>query len=646
MQLVVDKLGKSFGAHEIFKDVSFMIARGEKIGLVGVNGSGKSTLVRCLLDPDYADTGSVSFEPGLQVGYVEQGFGNIGKETIWNFMLRANGEIVSLRQKLAELERASASGDAAALDSYARITQRYEYLDGYDYEAKIKRVLTGLAFPEQMWRQEADTLSGGQKTRLMLAGALVASPEFMLLDEPTNHLDIRMMEWLEEYLRDFRGGVLVVSHDRVFLDNVVTRILEMEDGRLRSFPGNYTEYLAQKELRTKTEKAAYEAQRSFIAEQEAYIRRFKAGIKSKMARGRQSRLDRLERLEAPAEQETFELRLPPASESAERVLILDRLKAGYGTNVLVKETDLVLHRGEKAGLIGPNGSGKTTLLRTILGEIPALGGEARIGNRVRIGYFSQSYERLDPDQTIFDNLLTEYGLTDEQARSLLGGMLFHGEEVFKKIETLSGGQKARLVLLKLVLDGANLLILDEPTNHLDILAKETVEAALEVFDGTILIVSHDRYLINEVATRIWEISGRQIHDYKGNYEAYLAQKARQPHEEEADPAPGKGPREVLKKEKASGETAEVNGKGLKKAFRGHSPAQIAALIEAVEMKIRRQDAMLAYIDKQISMPENQLDPNKSRELAEERAAYAAEADELTEKWEALLEEQEALEQDE
>ena len=670
MQLVVEKLEKSFGVQEVFREVSFMVDKGEKIGLVGVNGSGKSTLVKCLLQPEYADRGTVSFAPGIQVGYVEQGFGRIGRESVWDFMMNANPEIITLRQKLKELETAAASGSQEVLDSYARVTQRYEYLDGYNYEAKLKMVLFGLAFPESMWQMPADTLSGGQKTRLMLAAALVSSPDFMLLDEPTNHLDIRMMEWLEGYLRDFKGGVLVESHDRAFLDHVATRILEMEGGRLRSFPGNYTKYLAQKEILTRTEKATYEAQQNYIAEQEAYIRRFKAGIKSKMARGRQSRLDRLERLEAPVENETFSLRLPKAPESAERVLILEHLQAGYGDNVLVRDTDLILRRGEKAGLIGPNGSGKTTLLRTILGEIPALGGEAKIGNRVKIGYFSQSYERLDSKQTLLDNFLTEYGLTDEQTRSLLGGMLFHGDDVFKEIGTLSGGQKARLVLLKLVLDGANLLILDEPTNHLDILAKETVEAALEVFDGTVLVVSHDRYLINEVTDRIWEIEDHQIRDYKGNYGYYLEEKAKRKQAEEAGAAV---------KERQAGAAAETAGKGKgahfpeaaassatvirdagkpwdgkvkkqdvikKKTVHRHSPAQLQDLIEKVELRIREQEAMLGWLDKQISIPENQLDLEKSRAMAAEREEYVKTIDSLVQNWEELLEEQDALEAEE
>ena len=672
MQLIVDKLEKSFGVQEVFKDVSFMIAKGEKIGLVGVNGSGKSTLVKCLLRPDYADRGTVSFEPGINVGYVEQGFGSIGCESVWDFMLKANPEILSLRQKLAELEQASASGNQEILDSYGRVTQRYEFLDGYHYEAKLKMVLFGLAFPESMWGMQAASLSGGQKTRLLLAAALVSSPDFLLLDEPTNHLDIRMMEWLEGYLRDFKGGVLVVSHDRAFLDHVATRILEMEGGHIRSFTGNYTKYLAQKEILAKTEKAAYDAQQNFIAEQEAYIRRFKAGIKSKMARGRQSRLDRLERLEAPVENESFSLRLPKAPESAERVLILEHLKVGYGDNVLAKDVDLVLRRGEKVGLIGPNGSGKTTMLRTILGEIPALGGEAKIGNRVKIGYFSQSYERLNPEQTLLENFLTEYGLTEEHTRSLLGGMLFHGDDVFKEIGTLSGGQKARLVLLKLVLDGANLLILDEPTNHLDILAKETVEAALEVFDGTVLVVSHDRYLVNEVCDRIWEIEGHRILDYKGDYGFYLEEKQKRKQAEEAESFIKE---QQVRKEKApescreqetkgntavqpeNGETSsevvrdagkpwdgKIKKQEIKKARR-HSPAQLEELIAKVELRLREQEAMLGWLDKQISIPENHLDLEKSKAMAAEREEYVKTIDGLVQKWEELLEEQDMLEQE-
>ena len=476
--VTVDGLKKSFGVHDIFQNVSFTVRQGEKVGLVGVNGSGKTTLLRCLLDPDFADGGSVKFAGDLRLGYVEQGFDDFREETVWQFMQHACPDILNLREKMRQLEEASgrAQGEElqGILDQYARTESRYAHLDGYHYENNIKRVLIGLGYPEETWQWRADKLSGGQKTRLQLAAALVNSPDLLILDEPTNHLDIVMSEWLENYLREFRGGVLVISHDRAFLDNVVEEILEMEGGTLHRFKGNYSRYLEQKEIQVLTQTRAYEAQQEYIARQEAYIRRFKAGIKSKMARGRQSQLDRLERIDAPVQEEEFQLRLPHAAECAEKVIILEHLDVGYPQHLLLQDVDLTLRRGEKVAIIGPNGCGKSTLLKTILQELPPLKGEARIGNRVKIGYFSQSYERLDENQTIMENFLTEYGLTDEQTRRLLGSMMFHGEDVFKVIGTLSGGQKARLVLLKLVLDGANCLLLDEPTNHLDIDRKSVV----------------------------------------------------------------------------------------------------------------------------------------------------------------------------
>ena len=445
MQLVVDKIAKAFGIHEIFKNVSFMIEKGEHVGLVGVNGSGKTTLLRCLLQPDLIDAGAIKFEPGTGVGYVQQGFTEI-HGTIWQFMSEACPEITTLRQKLASLEQAADSLDGEALEEcleeYARVTKRYEFIDGYNFENRIKRVLIGLGYTEEWWNQAAVNLSGGQKTRLMLAAALVRNPDFMILDEPTNHLDILMTQWLEKYLQEFKGGLLVVSHDRAFLDNVATRILEMEGGKLQSFKGNYSRYLEQKAIQSATLEAAYNAQQDYIARTEAYIRRFKAGIKSKMARGRQSQLDRLERLDAPVHNEEFQLRLPPAAECAERVLIMEDLTIGYGEKILAKGINLTLRRGDKAALLGANGTGKTTLLRTILGEIQPLKGRAKIGNRVQIGYFSQSYERLEPQQTLLENFVIEYGFTEEHTRSMLGGMLFHGDDVFKKIGELSGGQKA------------------------------------------------------------------------------------------------------------------------------------------------------------------------------------------------------------
>lgn len=418
-----------------------------------------------------------------------------------------------------------------------------------------------------------------------------------------------------KYLREFRGGVLIISHDRAFLDAVVEGILEMEGGTLHRYKGNYSRYVEQKELQVLSQTRAYEAQQETIRRTEEYIRRYKAGIKSKMARGRQSQLDRMERIDAPVKEESFTLRLPHAAESAEKVIMLEHLSVGYEGNALLSDIDLVLRRGEKVAIIGPNGSGKSTLLKTILQEIPPLHGEAKIGNRVKIGYFSQSYERLDSQQTILDNFLTEYGMTDEQTRRLLGSMLFRGEDVYKTIGSLSGGQKARLVLLKLVLDGANCLVLDEPTNHLDIMAKEAVEAALETFDGTVLLVTHDRYLVNEVAGRIWAVEKGHLTNYNGNYDFYLEERdKRQQREAPLPESSHRAPKEEpVKPDGSKHRPHEEKSKNQ----RIYTPAEAEKLLPEVELKIREHEALQKVLSQQIADPENQMDLEKSAALAAE-----------------------------
>ena len=334
----------------------------------------------------------------------------------------------------------------------------------------------------------------------------------------------------------------------------------------------------------------------------------------------------MERLDAPVQHEEFELSLPPAPESAERVLILEQLSVGYGDNVLLHDIDLVLRKGEKVGLLGPNGTGKTTLLKTVLGELPPLKGTARIGSRVKVGYFSQSYERLAPRQTLLDNFLVEYGFTEERTRSLLGGMLVHGDDVFKEIGTLSGGQKARLVLLKLVLDGANCLVLDEPTNHLDIMARETVEAALTAFDGTVLVVSHDRYFINEIADRIWELEDHRVYDYKGNYDFYLEEKAKRQAQQTAEIVPGKPAA------KTESETESRPTKNAGKNKRTYSPQEAEKLLAKVELSIREQEALLGVLEQRLADPASHTDPEASAALAAEHAALQAEIGKLMLRW--------------
>lgn len=596
MILTVQNLTKAFGINEVLKGVSLQIENGEHVGLVGVNGSGKSTLLHCLLDFTWADGGSVKFAPQTSIGFVQQGFEGV-KGSIWDY-------ITSVTPK---------------------VLQYKDDLDDYTYDARIKRVLIGLGYTEEWWQRDAATLSGGQKTRLLLACALVRNPDFLILDEPTNHLDIYMTEWLEQYLREFKGSVLVVSHDRAFLDNVVTRTLEAEVGLVKSYKGNYSRYLEQKAIEVQSQTAAYNAQQEYIAKTEAYIRRFKAGIKSKQARGRQSQLNRLERIEAPVENEEFNLRLPPATECANRVVVMDKLSIGYENNVLAKDIKLELLKGQKVALIGANGSGKSTLLKTVLGELQPLSGSVKIGNRVKIGYFSQSYERLKNEETLLDNFLREYGFTIEQTRSLLGGMLFHGDEVFKKIGDLSGGQKARLVLLKLVLDGANFLVLDEPTNHLDILARETVEAALCAFDGTVLLVTHDRYFVKEIAERIWEIAGGELHDYKGDYEFYLKQRIVRIQDS------GARIEEQGLRNKGQGLRVEEQGaKGEEKKTEKHVDLKA---VEKVEQQIREYEAMLKYTVGKMENPD--LGQCEMEMLTQEYNEYEKIVNELVEKWESL-----------
>lgn len=598
MILTVQNLRKAFGINEVLKGVNLQIENGEHVGMVGVNGSGKSTLLHCLLNTEWADGGTVKLASQISVGFVQQGFEGM-QGSIWEYITSVTPKVLQFKDDL----------------------------DDYTYDVRIKKVLVGLGYTQDWWDKDVTTLSGGQKTRLLLACALVRNPDFLVLDEPTNHLDIRMMEWLEKYLQEFKGAILIVSHDRAFLDNVVTRVLEVEAGYVKSYKGNYSSYTQQKALEVQSQTAAYNAQQEYIAKTEAYIRRFKAGIKSKQARGRQSQLNRLERIDAPVEYEEFNLRLPPTEECANRVLVLDDLTIGYGENVLVKNIKNEILRGEKLALIGANGTGKSTLLKTILGNVDLLNGSVKIGNRVKIGYFSQSYERLNNKQTILENFLEEYGLTVEHTRSFLGGMLFHGDDVFKHIGELSGGQKARLVLLKLVLDGANFLILDEPTNHLDILAKETVEAALAVYDGTVLVVTHDRYFVQELAERIWEIDGGELHDYRGDYNFYLKHKVQM-----------SGDRGQVAGIRCQGSSVRCQGAAVRrepdkdKENAGGKSVDLKQ-VEKVEEQIREYEAMLKYTVSKMENPN--LGQCEMEMLTQEYSEYEKKVNELMIKWEEL-----------
>jgi ATP-binding cassette, subfamily F, member 3 len=529
--LTASRVGRSFGADDIFQDISIEIPHGARVALVGPNGAGKTTLLNILIGRDEPSTGVVSRAKGLQIGFLPQRPELHGERTIWDEMLTAFDDLRRREHDLSELAAQMGETDRADHDQiverYGKLQEQFEAAGGYAYETKIKQVLTGLGFSADEYNRQIGVLSGGQKTRAFLARLLLESPDLLVLDEPTNHLDIQAVEWLEGFLNGFKGAVLVVSHDRYFMDHVANTIWEMDWGTLEAYRGNYTAYLKQREERHARRWAEFETQQEKIAKEEEYIRRNMAGQNTRQAKGRLKRLDRLKRddlLTRPRESRAMHLKLTTAIRSGDKVLMTRDLAVGYPDmpRPLFTVPDLTLYRGEVAAIIGGNGVGKTTFLKTLLEEIPPKAGDTRLGAQVKIGYFAQAHEKLNPDNTILDELLTVRQMLISEARSYLGMFLFSGEDVYRTIGTLSGGERGRVALAKLALGGANFLLLDEPTNHLDIPAQEVLQAVLSDFPGTILIVSHDRYLIDALATQIWQVQSGNLNVFSGSYQEFVA----------------------------------------------------------------------------------------------------------------------------
>ncbi len=597
-------VGKSFGAFDVFTDFNFSVARGDKIALVGPNGSGKTTLLRIIAGLEAPTAGSIHHARGISVGYLAQTAEESTERTLWEEMSAAFTALNALAERLRQLEEQIAAGDAAALEQYGRLQHEFELAGGYEVDSRIQRVLSGLGFKPQDVQQRLSHLSGGQRVRAALARLLLLSPDVLLLDEPTNHLDTQGIEWLEAYLQAWEGTLVVVSHDRYFLDEVSDYVWEMNvrrapDGslgvsRLERYRGGYTDYAAQRAERRERQLAEYEAQQELIAKQSDYIRRNIAGQNVAQAKGRLKRLNRLERLEKPVEARAMSIRLNNGPRSGNIVLETQGLAVGYADpteqangkktgHLLFRAPDLQLLRLERAALIGPNGAGKTTLLKTICGDLPPFEGTVRLGANVKIGYFAQAHEGLDPNQTVLGELMRAgQDITVSQARSLLGRFLFSGDDAFKKIEVLSGGERGRLALAKLTLQGANLLLLDEPTNHLDIPSQEILTEALDQFDGTLLLVSHDRYLVAALATQIWSLerdadNETRLTVFKGAYDAWLnererlAERAAQTRKQDA-----RAQQSEVKSHKAQ-ETRSKNAEKLRQTKIAHTEQRIEAL---------------------------------------------------------------------
>ena len=643
--LKVQGLKKAFGIDELFNDVNFEISRGDKVGFVGPNGAGKTTLMRCLMGLEETDGGTVSFDTNATIGYVEQQ-ADFGTGTLYEEFKRAFEDIIELGQRKKELEKAIAQQhDEETLAAYGRVVERFELLGGYDYESRIRRIAFGLGFTEEEFKKNVQHFSGGQKTRICLAKALLREPDFLFLDEPTNHLDIRMIEWLEGFLKTYSGGVLIISHDRYFLDRIATHIFELAGKTVTSYHGNYTYYMKVKTERRAALQSAYDKQQEHIKKTEEYIRRYKAGIKAKQARGRQSQLNRLDRIVLPPETATFNyfaLNAPP--ECAQRVAEMEEVSFSFGNQEVFKDINLLIRNGDGVALVGPNGAGKTTLLRVLVGELAPQSGQVKIGSRVKIGYFSQQHEGLHMENTVLDEIIYEYGMDEEQARKYLGAFLFHGDEVLRRIGELSGGEQSRVAFLKLMLTGANFLVLDEPTNHLDIPAREAVEEALMAYPGTFLAVSHDRYFLDKVANCTLELTEDGLTEYTGGYSYYLMKKEAEAEEEAEERAEREAEERRQQEKRAKAKPAQETAKMAKQkeeAERGRiqsmSDAKRAEMIQRAEAEIAMAEAELKGLEYEMNQPEVQADPEKSQQIAEAYAAKEKEIEERYEKWAQLTE---------
>ena len=646
--LKVNGLAKSFGIENLFHDVSFEVTRGDNVGFVGANGAGKTTLMRCLMGLQEYDAGTIQFDSADTIGYVEQQ-AQFCDGTLYEEFRHAFDDIIELGERKKALEKAiGQEPDEASMEAYGKVVERFEQLGGYDYESRIRRVAFGLGFTDEDFKKDVAHFSGGQRTRICLAKALLREPDFLFLDEPTNHLDIGMIEWLEGFLQSYPGGVLLISHDRFFLDKATTRIIEIENKTITSYEGNYTYFMRVKADRRAALKSAYEKQQDHIKKTEEYIRRYKAGIKSKQARGRQSQLNRLERIVLPPESAAFNyfsFNAPP--ECAQRVAEMEDVSVSFGSHMVFQHLSLLIRKGDGVAIVGPNGAGKTTLLRLLIGELESPTGRVKIGSRVKIGYFSQQHEGLHPENTILDELLYEYGITEEQARRYLGAFLFHGDEVYRRIGELSGGEQSRVAFLKLMLTGANFLVLDEPTNHLDIPAKEAVEEALMAFPGTFLTVSHDRYFLDKVSNCTLELEDGVLTEYLGNYSDYRMKKeiAQQEAAEEREAAQKAAAKKAETQRRQTAEPAQKKAEpaqagqeaARRNAIQSMSDSKREEMVQRAEAEIAMAEAELKGLEFQMNDPDVQSDPQKSAEIA---AAYAAKEKEIEERyarWEQLTE---------
>lgn len=659
MILSCSNISRSFGDNHILKRVSFHIEEHEKAAVVGINGAGKSTLLKIIIGDLAPDEGSVTWAKGASIGYLAQHQDLEGAETIYDALLEVKRPILEMEERLRNLEQSmkSASGEEleAMLSEYSRLNHAFELENGYACRSEITGVLKGLGFSENEFSKPIQALSGGQKTRVSLGKLLLTKPDILLLDEPTNHLDMESIAWLETYLKGYSGSVIIVAHDRYFLDRVVTKVIELDNGTATVFSGNYSAYSDKKAMLRDAQIRAYLNQQQEIRHQEAVIAKLKSFNREKSIRRAESRekmLDKIERLEKPVEiNDSMDIRLEPDVVSGNDVLTVTDLSKSFDTQTLFTHGSFEIKRGERIAVIGNNGTGKTTLLKIINGLIPADAGEIRLGAKVHIGYYDQEHQVLHMDKTLFQEIQDTYpNMNNTQIRNTLASFLFTGDDVFKLIKDLSGGERGRVSLAKLMLSDANFLLLDEPTNHLDITSKEILESALNRYTGTVLYVSHDRYFINRTATRILDLTGQSFVNYIGNYDYYLEKKE----DVEAAFFAGRGseaPKSALGRPADAGTGASsgtaasssASDTGAKLDWKAQKEEQARIRKRQNELKktedaIHQLETRDSEINELLALEEVYTDVSRLMELNKEKDSISEKLEKLYELWEALAEE--------
>lgn len=630
MILACNNISKSFGIDEVIKNASFHIEEREKAAIVGINGAGKTTLLRIIMGEYSADSGEVVIAKDRTIGYLAQHQNLSGDNTIYDELLSVKQDIIDLERKIRKLELDMHGREGAELEAvmeaYSKSTHQFELQNGYAYKSEVVGVLKGLGFDESDFEKKMSTLSGGQKTRVALGRLLLSKPDIIMLDEPTNHLDMNSIAWLENYLVNYDGSVIIVAHDRYFLDKVVTKVIEVERGVVSVFSGNYSDYAAKKKQLMDAKLKEYYNQQRDIKHQEEVIAKLKSFNREKSIKRAESReklLDKIEVIDKPITvQETMHFKLEPAKESGNDVLSVEGLSKSFGSRKLFEDVSFEIKKGEKVALIGNNGTGKTTILKIINHIIEADSGKVRLGANVEIGYYDQEHNVLHMDKTAFEEIGDAYpDMSNTQIRNMLACFLFTGDDVFKKIGDLSGGERGRVSLAKLMLSNANFLILDEPTNHLDIMSKEILESALNRYTGTVLYVSHDRYFINKTAGRIIELSANTVTNYIGNYDYYL---------EKRDIL---APKEIkaAKEEKSTAVKDDWKAQKEEQARIRKRQSDIAK----IEKSIEKLEAENAGIDEQLALPEVYTDVPKLMKLNERKQQIDAELTKLYEEWETL-----------